>query len=210
MEAQTKNGKVTEYKNKVVSITPAGKFTAIGPGTTTVTGKDSRSNTVTVAVTVVPVSSKGMTYITKGKTEKVRFPKVTNSKADWWKSSAEAVATADTAKKTGKVTGKSYGSSDISCQYKRFTFSTTAYVEDPVMEFGGKAIKNKEKIEMKAGEMKQFKVNKIYQTLNYKSSKPASAFIDENGFVYARKKGKANISTKINGKTYQIAIEVTE
>jgi len=34
--------------------------------------------------------------------------------------------------------------------------------------------------------------------------------VDENGFVYARKKGKANISTKINGTTYQIAVTVTE
>lgn len=58
--------------------------------------------------------------------------------------------------------------------------------------------------------MKQLKINKTYQTLNFKSSKQANAFVDENGFVYARKKGKANISTRINGTTYQIAVEVTE
>ena len=78
------------------------------------------------------------------------------------------------------------------------------------MVFGGKEVKNKEKFEMKIGEMKQFKVNNTYQTLNYKSSKQANVFVDENGFVYARKKGKANISTKINGTTYKIAVEVTE
>ena len=78
------------------------------------------------------------------------------------------------------------------------------------MVFGGKEVKNKDKLEMKVGEMKQLKINKTYQTLNFKSSKQATAFVDENGFVYARKKGKANISTKINGTTYQIAIEVKE
>ncbi len=63
---------------------------------------------------------------------------------------------------------------------------------------------------MTVGQMKQFKVNNIYQTFNYKSSKPASAFIDENGFVYARSKGKTTISTKINGVTYKFTVNVTE
>ncbi len=209
METLSKNGKVTEYKNKVISITPAGKFTAIGPGTTTVTGKDRNSNTVTVTVTVVPVSTREAAYITKGKTDTIRFPKVKNKEAkDWTSTDEEKAEVEKTGKNSGKVKGISYGSSVISCSYNGFIFKTTAYVEDPELEFGGKSIKNKEKIEMKAGEMKQFKVNKIYQTLNYKSSKPASAFVDENGFVYARKKGKATISTKINGTTYKFTVEV--
>ena len=209
-EVKNKSGKVTGYENKVISITTSGKFTAIGPGTTTVTGKDDSSRTVTVTVTVVPVSTKGIAYITKGKTDTIKFPKVTNKKADWWKSSNEKAATVDTSKKDGKVKGIDYGTSDISCLYKGFTFNTPVYVEDPKMVFGGKEVKNKEKLEMKVGDMKQLKINKTYQTLNFKSSKQANAFVDENGFVYARKKGKANISTKINGTTYQIAITVTE
>ena len=209
-EVKNKSGKVTGYENKVINITTSGKFTAIGPGTTTVTGKDDSSRTVTVTVTVVPVSTKGMAYITKGKTDTIKFPKVTNKKADWWKSSNEKAATVDTSKKDGKVKGIDYGTSDISCLYKGFTFNTPVYVEDPGMVFGGKEVKNKDKLEMKVGEMKQLKINKTYQTLNFKSSKQANAFVDENGFVYARKKGKANISTKINGTTYQIAITVIE
>ena len=204
---EVKNG----YENNVISITKSGKFTAIGPGTTTVTGTDKNSKTVTVTVTVKPISTKGMVYITKGKTDTIKFPKVTNKKADWWKSSDETVATVDTAKKTGKVTGNKYGRSDISCLYKGFTFNTAAYIEDPEMVFGDeKNVTNKKKFEMKVGQMKQLKVNNTYQTLNYKSSKQANVFVDENGFVYARKKGKATISTKINGKTYQIKIDVKE
>ena len=203
---EVKNG----YENNVISITKSGKFTAIGPGTTTVTGTDKNSKTVTVTVTVKPISTMGMVYITKGKTDTIKFPKVTNKKADWWKSSNEKAATVDTSKKNGKVKGIDYGTSDISCLYKGFTFNTPVYVEDPGMVFGGKEVKNKEKLEMKVGEMKQLKINKTYQTLNFKSSKQANVFVDENGFVYARKKGKANISTKINGTTYKIAVEVTE
>ncbi len=131
-----------------------------------------------------------------------------NSKADWWKSSNEKAAVFATTKKDGKVKGEACGRSEISCLYKGFTFNTTAYIEDPEMVFGDREVKNKEKLEMKVGEMKQFKVNKVYQTLNYKSSKPAYVFVDENGFVYARKKGKATISTKINGLTCQITVDV--
>ena len=207
-EVKNSKGNVTGYKNGVISIATSGKFTAIGTGTTTVTGTDSKSNTVTVTVTVVPVATKEAVYITKGKTDTIKFPKVTNKNADWWKSSNENAATVDTVKKTGKVTAKAYGRSDISCLYKGFTFNTTAYIEDPEMIFAGKTINIKDKVEMKAGEMKQFKVSKVYQTLNYKSSKQAVVFVDENGFVYARKPGKATISTKINGATYKFTVEV--
>ncbi len=61
---------------------------------------------------------------------------------------------------------------------------------------------------MSVGAMKQFKINNVYQTLNYKSNKPKVAFVDENGYVYARKTGKAVISAKVNGKTYKITITV--
>ena len=209
-EVKNSKGNVTGYKNGVISIATSGKFTAIGPGTTTVTGKDSKSNTVTVTVTVVPVATREAVYITKGKTDTIKFPKVTNSKADRWTSSNENAAKFATTKKDGKVKGINYGRSDISCLYKGFTFNTTAYIEDPEMIFAGKTINSKDKVEMKVGEMKQFKVNKVYQTLNYKSSKQATVFVDESGFVYARKPGKATISTKINGATYKFTVEVKE
>ena len=50
----------------------------------------------------------------------------------------------------------------------------------------------------------------VFQTVYYKSSKTSVAFIDENGVIYARGKGKANITTKINGKTCKIAVTVEE
>ena len=157
----------------------------------------------------VVVPAKEAAYITKGKTETIRFPKVKNKDAkDWTSTDEEKAEVEKTGKNSGKVKGISYGSSVISCSYNGFIFKTTAYIEDPELVFEGQTIKNKAKLEMTVGQMKQFKVNKIYQTLNYKSSKPASAFIDENGFVYARKKGKATISTKINGTTYKFTVEV--
>ena len=202
-------GNVTGYENSVIRISPSGKFTAIGPGKTTVTGKDSSSGIVTVTVNVVPVSTKEAVYITKGRSQTIRFPKVTNKKADWWKSSSDNTAKVDTVpKNAGRVTGIGYGSAKISCSYNGFIFNTTAYVEEPEMIFAGSAIKNNGQTQMNAGQMKQLKLNRVYQTLNYKSSKPSVAFIDENGFIYARNPGRAVISSKINGQTFRFTVEV--
>ena len=46
------------------------------------------------------------------------------------------------------------------------------------------------------------------KTATCKSSKSSVAFIDENGVIYARKAGTANITAKINGKTYKIKVKV--
>ncbi len=100
-------------------------------------------------MTVAPVSTKEAVYITKGKSEVIRFLKVVNKNATAWASSDEEKATViKSGKNSGKVTGVSCGSSEISCSF--------------------------------------------------------------NGFVYARKKGRSVISTKINGTTYKLTIEVKE
>ncbi len=213
-ETTNKNGKKTGYRNSIVEITTSGKITAIGAGKTVISGNDTKGNTVTLTVTVVPISSKEVTYITKGKSETIKFPEVTNSKADKWLTSSENVAQlikTKAGKDTGKVKGLSYGKSDISCSYNGFNFKVTAYVEEPVIVFDSKDYTdNKGKADMSVGEMKLFKINKVYQTLNYSSNKPKVAFVDENGYVYARSKGIAVISTKVNGKTYKITITVKE
>ena len=48
----------------------------------------------------------------------------------------------------------------------------------------------------------------IYQNVTFKSSKIKVAFVDENGVIYARNKGKTAVSTKVNGKTLKINVTV--
>ena len=195
------------YSNKVVLITKAGKFTAIGKGTTKITGKDADNNEVSVTVTVKPVSTKETTYININKTETIKFPKVNNSKAVW-KSSNEKVIK-DCAK--GKVKGLAVGQSTISCTYNDFDFSTVVYVEDPAFKTDSVLIKNGNSYEMTldAGKVyNRVRMDNVFQTVTCKSSKSSVAFIDENGVIYARKAGTANITTKINGKTYRIKVKV--
>lgn len=48
------------------------------------------------------------------------------------------------------------------------------------------------------------------QPVVFKSTKPDIAFMDENGNVEARSKGKGKFTAKINGKTITITVKVTE
>jgi len=197
------------YKNDIISITKAGKFTAIGKGTTTVSGTDLKNNKVTLTVTVKPVVTKESTYININKTETIKFPKVTNSKATWESSDKNVIKDY----KNGKVKGNAVGKSTISCSYNGFDFSTLVYVEDPDFKTDDKLkLENKKyTMTLKKGEVyNRVQLNNVFQTIQYKTSKSSVAFIDENGVIYARGKGKANITVKINGKTLKLAVTVQE
>ncbi|MCR5475357.1 MAG: Ig-like domain-containing protein [Lachnospiraceae bacterium] len=195
------------FKNDKISITKAGKIKAIGKGSTTITGKDAQNREVQVTITVHAVSSKENTYITKGKRETVKFAFVKNSKAAWDSSDKSIISDF----KNGSIKGASVGSSKISCTYEGFEFNTLAYVEDPEFNTDNKLVKNGTKYTMtlNAGELyNRVTLKNVYQTVNFKSSKPAVAFIDENGVIYARNAGKTNITTSINGKTIKISLIV--
>jgi len=200
------------YKNSVISITKAGKVTAIGSGETHLTGKDAKSRTVDVYIRIRDTSSGRIDYVLKNKTKTLKIPFVNNNKALWDSSDKKIIS--DFAK--GKIKGKEVGNSKISCSYNGFNFTTLAYVEDPEFEIKAgddKLRKNGNKYEMslKVGDIyNRVRMKNTFQTVSFKSSKPAAAFIDENGVIYARSKGKTNITTKINGKTFKIAVTVTE
>ncbi len=209
------------YQNKIVSITKTGKLKAIGEGVTKLTGKDSQNREITLTVTVTPVSTKVNTFITKGKNETIKFPFVTNAKAVWTSSDTEVIPSSGTAAvernfKKGTVKGEKVGSSLITCSFNGFRFSTLVYVEDPSFVTEGEGNKltkngNKYELKLKVGEIyNRVQMKDVYQTYLLKSSNAAVAFVDENGIVYARKKGKANITTTINGKRYQIGVIVAE
>ncbi len=172
-------------------------------------------------MTVAPVSTKADTFITKGKSETIKFPFVTNAKAVWTSSNQEVIKTTGSTAleknfKKGIVKGEKAGSSLITCSFNGFRFSTLVYVEDPAFVTEGEGNKltkngNKYELKLKVGETyNRVRMKDVFQTFNLKSSNAAVAFVDENGIVYARKKGKANITTAINGKTYKIAVTVEE
>ena len=60
------------------------------------------------------------------------------------------------------------------------------------------------------GESVKLSMKNTEQKVLLRSSKNHIAFVDGKGVLTARKKGKAVISTKINGKTVKITVTVTE
>ena len=49
-----------------------------------------------------------------------------------------------------------------------------------------------------------------YQPVSFTSSKPAVATVDDAGVVYAKGKGSANITAKVNGKKIAVKVNVGE
>jgi len=211
----TRNKPDGGYANNIVKITKAGKITAIGKGTTEISAveADNETKKIRIKVTVTPVPTKADMYINVAKSEKITFANVKNNKADWSISQNEVFAQLDSRTK-GKVMGKKYGSSVVSCSYNGFVFNTRVYVENPEFNTDGNKFKkngNKYTLTMNKGEYyNRVSIKDVFQNITFKSSKPSVAFIDENGVVYARSKGKTNITTNINGKTMKIAVTVNE
>ena len=85
------------------------------------------------------------------------------------------------------------------------------YVEDITLSGEGLAPakgKNKYTLKLKAGESTELAFDSVDQAVVFKSSKPDSAFIDENGKVTARIAGKSKFVAKLNGKTITINVVV--
>ena len=136
------------------------------------------------------------------------FPFVKSAKADWLSSDIYTVPVSP----GGVVTGMKYGTGTVSCSYEGFKFETKAYVENPEYDIDDKRFVrsgNKYYLTLEQGDVfNRVKLKGIYQTVIFKSNKNAVAFVDENGLIYARSRGKANVTAKINGKSFTIQVTV--
>lgn len=208
------DGTSTIYANAVVSITSGGKITAIGSGTTTVYTPKGQKLVITVSK-----PSERILYLALGKSKTLKFTNVKSKKAKW-ESSTSAIATVSN---KGKITGAAAGVAVVSCTYKLyniegsgFTYETRVYVENPDLTQTAGIVRKKTNnyvIDMKKGSATliryaQEKNNALYQPVVYKSNKPAVAYVDESGVIHAIGEGKAKLTTKINGKSITITVNV--
>ena len=168
---------------------------------------------MTLTVNVYPVSSKGSVYINKGKSEQLKYAKVDNSKAKWLLNDVETANNGilEISSK-GKIKAISSGLTKVSCVYKGFTFETMVYVENPSLTTDEKLTQNGNtwQLSLKKNDVYTIRTKDIYQTPVWSSKNNKTAFVDENGTIYARKSGKATISTKVNGKIIKVALTVSE
>ena len=117
------------------------------------------------------------------------------------------------AEKGEKFTAKSAGKTVLSASENDIKYTIDFYAEDITVK-GDKisnANKNKYTInDLKVGTATDISLPGVKQDVVFKSSKPDVVFIDEKGHIEARSKGKAKLTTKINGKTITITVSVVE
>lgn len=189
------------YENSVVRITKAGKITAVGTGTTTLTAKGS-NGALTFTVTVPePVTQVVHLNVQGKKTIKLYGTKGTLQ----WKSSDTSVVRID----KNKITGLKAGTTTLTTTYENLEYKVVVYVEDPsIITNGISGTYPNYTLNLKAGQTVVLTEKQTYQNVLYKSNKNNIAFVDEAGVLTARSKGKAIITAKVNGKKIKITVNV--
>ncbi len=225
LPAYTKSGtlasgsdKISYYQNDVVRITPAGKVTAVGVGTTTLTATDKNNIQAEVKITV-PEPVANVVYMNKGKKKNIKYYNVKNGTYNY--GSTDDMTYIDLDRTKGKVTGLSAGKALVKCSVdpyntgKNIVYSTIVFVEDPTIDVSatGKwssvnAKKTGATLTIKDGDKFVVKLNGTYQPAIFTSNKAAIAFVDEAGVVSARGKGTATLTTRINGMKFTIKVVV--
>ena len=145
--------------------------------------------------------SKQRAYVSPGKSTKLKLKD--SGKGVSWKSSDEKIA----AVKAGRVTGKSRGECDIICTYLGHEFCCRVFVNETTLTAGI--------LNMKVGDVKQVGVYGISdpsfsENWKLKGKDNGVISVTPDGVIEARKKGKASVVTRVDGKSRTVRIRVKE
>nr|MCR4585969.1 BspA family leucine-rich repeat surface protein [Lachnospiraceae bacterium] len=186
----------------VAGVDSSGKVTAVAKGSTTVimhvNGKTYKCG-IKVSESATPAERELHLNVKKSKKMTIKGVK----KPGWVSDNTDVVKINGTKFIAGENPGKATVTSSDG-KYK-----VTVYVEDPTIVSEGFTLKKgKYYTEMKGGDIALVKFAKIYRNVRFKSSKAENAFVDEDGYIRARKNGKAKLTAKVNGKTVTINVTV--
>ncbi len=193
----------------VATVDQEGNVTAVAKGSAKITAYiNGSAYNCTVKVTEKDVVPKNRTlHLVTGQSKTV---KLTGLKNYDWKSDDETVVSV----KKNKFTANAVGTAEVTATVGEDTYTVTVYVENITVN-GAEAAKGKNKynLELTAGGSEDPVAmigfdESMEQAVVFKSNKPDIAFIDEDGYVYARSKGKAKFTTRINGKTITVTVNV--
>ncbi|MCR4763445.1 MAG: leucine-rich repeat protein [Lachnospiraceae bacterium] len=217
-----KQGKVVSYDDPVVRVTPAGKLTAIGVGSSVLTATDVNNNKKSFKVTVKNIEAKTI-HINKGKSKNIKFygMKFTGQTAAVGQIAAEyqsIIGFAGTGAKLATIRALAPGKAKVVYVYDPygtggFIYNVNVYVEEPELTVGTE-LKLKRgssyTLDLKKGKNFVLELPKVYQSVVFTSNKNAVAFVDEMGVIQGRAKGKATLTGKVNGTKITIAVTVAE
>ena len=210
--------KVSYFQNEVVRVTPSGKVTAVGVGSTTISATDQNGITQTVTITVPSPVTQTLS-LNVNKTKQIKLYNVKANKATW--SSSDSKVTGNIVK--GKIQGVRYGTAEATCTYdpyntgKPIEYKITIYVENPKLDTKDSAkwskvnaAKTSGTLTLKAGDTYSVSLTDVYQDVVFTSNKPTVAFVDEAGNISVRDAGKAKLTAKVNGTSITINIVATK
>ncbi|MBR5420740.1 MAG: Ig-like domain-containing protein [Lachnospiraceae bacterium] len=200
-------------KPDVATVDQDGKITGVSKGSVKVIAYiNGKAYTCKVKVTETGVSTNRTLHMNLGSSKTLSLKGI---KA--WESADDTIAT--TKNKKGKLTKKistvSAGEVVLTASANGVEYTVNLTVEDITLkteETEGKLKaargKNKYTAELTVGDELILDFASVEQDLVFKSNKPAVAFANEDRVIVARAAGKATITTKINGKTVKITVNV--
>ncbi len=133
-----------------------------------------------------------------------------------WSSADEEIASFDkkklTANKAGETTLTATAADGTEYLVHLFVEDLSLSGEGlaPQTKKNGRLIANKYTLTIKAGESTELSFDAVDQAVLFKSSKPDSAFIDENGKVTACAAGRSKFTAKVDGKTITVTVIVEQ
>ncbi|MBR5422008.1 MAG: Ig-like domain-containing protein [Lachnospiraceae bacterium] len=194
----------------VACVDQSGRVHAISRGTATVTAYvNGKAYNRKVKVTEKSVALTRTLHITRGESKKLSVKGL--KKVQWEVESGTAVSFV----KKNKLKADSVGTAVVYTTYKDTVYRIRVIVEDPAITTEGIAAargKNKYTAALKVGDKKKIAFAGISfedpeRQIVFKSNKPSVAFVDTDGTLVVRGKGKARLTAKLNGKTITINVK---
>ena len=198
----------------VATVDQSGKVTAVGKGKAKITAYiNGSAYKCSVTVKETETALERTLHMTTG-TSKTINVKIKDVKKPEWKSAADSIAAVDKKKvKAGENAGATY----LTANANGVDYKINVFVENTALNVNGgegitlnKKSAGKYELIIKKGKETDLFFEGVQQNVVFKSSKPDTVFIDENGHIYARNAGKGKFTAKINGKTVTISVKVTE
>lgn len=201
---------ITSNKS-IATVDQNGKVTAKEPGKVTITaryyGPKGRyynaedKCTVIIKKPKIKISAVNSDVLYKGGTKALKAECTGTNAPITWSSSDKSIATVSS---TGVVTGKNVGKVTITAKNKDAKATYVVTVRKPTITLSDS------KITLKEGKTKKLvaTVKGPSQKVEWSSSNPSVATVDQNGKVTAVKGGKATITAKANGVKATCAVTV--
>lgn len=213
--------------NKLLTITKAGKITVYKSGVYTLTGKDRSNKETELTLNASAIPTRTDIYLNAGQKISYKNTYVKSGNIKWVTEKETDLQTgsvelANSNRAAVSITGKAAGEITLICTYAGESYRTVIHIEDPALDLeasssksGATLIQPKSNsyyytLKLQKGETFRIVQSGVDRSVNWSSSSAARVFASEYGILYARAKGTANISAKINNKTVKIKVTVID